>query len=151
MRTHEGKIHLLSCITCNLKFIRSIDIERHQVKAHNAESEGMTRCAVCGELIEDKSLSGHKKAIHVLNCDLCNLKFVQKFELWRHMIEEHQQGTWIKRPVTEMPEERVKPTKTVQNLTVDKAELIDESTAKLKVHRLTVGKRGAEQSANQGA
>ena len=86
-----------------MKFIHAIDFKRHQVDRHNAVSKGITKCVLCREPTEDKSLASHKKAKHAFQCGRCNLRFVQKTKLWKHMIEEHRQGTWVNRPDTEVP------------------------------------------------
>ena len=106
MRSHQDKAHVQSCTDCSMKFIHAVDFKRHQVERHNAISKGITKCLLCGEAIENKSLASHKKAKHVIKCGLCSLEFVQKNKLWRHMIEEHKQGTWVNRPVAEVPSKK---------------------------------------------
>ena len=101
MKTHEEKPHGQSCTACSMRFIYAIDFKRHQVEKHDAASKGITKCDLCNEPTEDKSLSSHKKAKHAFKCDLCSLKFVQKAKLWKHMVEEHQHGTWVNRLVNQ--------------------------------------------------
>ena len=113
-RSHEEKAHARSCSACSKKFIHAIDIKRHQIEMHNEVSKDITKCVLCGDLAEDKSLSSHKMANHAFKCDRCILKFVKKTRLWKHMIEEHQQGTWVAHESL---------TQTVQNLTAGKAQL----------------------------
>ena len=107
MRNHQGKPHGKSCNACSMKFIHATDMKRHQVERHNAVSKGMPKCELCGEATENKSLASHKKAKHTFKCRLCNLAFAQTTKLWRHMIEEHQQGTWVNRPVAEAPSNKM--------------------------------------------
>ena len=113
-RRHEEKTHARSCNACSKKFIHVIDFKRHQIETHNEVSKDITKCVLCGELTEDKSLQGHQQVNHAFECDRCNLKFVKKTRLWKHMIEEHQQGTWVAHESL---------TQTVQNLTAGKAQL----------------------------
>ena len=98
MRSHEEKPHGQSCSACSMSFIHAIDFKRHLMEKHNAAGKGITKCDLCNEPTEVKSLSSHKKARHAFKCDQCSLKFVQKPKLWKHMIEEHHQGTWVNRP-----------------------------------------------------
>ena len=98
MKNHQEKTHAQACRACSMKFIHAIEFKRHQVDRHNSVSKGITKCVLCREPTEDKSLASHKKAKHAFQCSLCDLKFVQKTKLWKHMIEEHGQGTWVNRP-----------------------------------------------------
>ena len=138
-RSHEEKAHARSCSACSKKFIHAIDIKRHKIEMHNEVSKDITKCVLCGELTEEKSLHGHQQANHAFECDRCNLKFVKKTRLWKHMIEEHQQGTWVAHESL---------TQTVQNLTAGKAQL--EAKLSALITELERSKQATVQARKEG-
>ena len=103
MKAHEVKTHPHSCDLCQNKFMVAADLKKHKVGRHNASGLGIVKCAQCGELTDNKSLSSHNKALHSINCDRCDLKFVQKGKLVRHKIEDHGEGHWVNKPNSDMP------------------------------------------------
>ena len=107
MKAHEVKTHPHSCDLCQNKFMVAADLKKHKVGRHNASGLGIVKCAQCGELTDNKSLSSHSKALHSINCDRCDLKFVQKGKLIRHKIEDHGEGNWVNKPNSNMPKETV--------------------------------------------
>lgn len=111
MGSHQEKVHAQSCSDCRMKFITAIDLRRHQVERHNVVSKTIIKCKLCGEATESKSVAGHKKAKHAYKCVLCNLEFVLKAKLWKHMIEEHHQGTWVNKPAAGVSSKKPSSTK----------------------------------------
>ena len=128
LRSHEEKPHSKPCSACSMNFIHASDLKRHQIEMHNSASKGFTKCDVCGELTEKKSLCSHKKAIHTFACGDCDLMFAQKSKLWRHKIEAHLQGTWVNRPVSKSVEGKC--SQEPQKVKVEK--LVPKKASKLK-------------------
>ena len=98
-----------SCTHCSKRFTHRYQLKRHLLKTHN---EGISfTCRICRKKFsENTSLKSHIKshtlqqkhlkarnntAVKPYSCTHCSDRFTSKYQLKRHLLESHDEGTWF--------------------------------------------------------
>ncbi|XP_066983660.1 uncharacterized protein [Macrobrachium rosenbergii] len=93
-QVHQGQNALFQCQVCNMEFSGLQELKRHMM-THSGAS--MYTCHLCGQGFSDRpSLKAHivthgGSAERSNKCETCNIEFVSKSELTRHIVK--YQGT----------------------------------------------------------
>ena len=93
--TNQGETTRLKCEFCEKSFGRKHYLARHIKEVHKSENdEGKFKCDLCDKpsYTVKVNLEKHKEKVHEgirYNCDLCGMKFTERFTLKRHQISKH--------------------------------------------------------------